>query len=107
MSWHPHVVDILDELVFRPFPFAILASDVECFDGAAVEGGLFLLIQDNGRIPSLFGDRARWRRRGFPGEAPCHASQVRRVQQPRLTARVILWAFCRSVTSSASYILVY
>ena len=41
VSRHPYVVDILGELVCRPFLFAILASEVECFDGVAVEGGLF------------------------------------------------------------------
>jgi hypothetical protein len=40
VGWHPYVVDILGELVCRPFPFAILASEVERFDGVAVEGGL-------------------------------------------------------------------
>jgi hypothetical protein len=41
VSRHPYIVDILSELVYRLFLFAILASEVERFDRVAVEGSLF------------------------------------------------------------------
>ena len=42
-SWHAYVVYIFDKLIYRPFFFAILASEVERFDGVVVEGGYFFL----------------------------------------------------------------